>query len=239
MEFLHDWQFWSVVVGLLAILIPVVIFVLQRNKKRLAYDVLTETALLSIDDEIKGKIKIKYGRKNIQNIHLVILKVQNNGNVDIASSDYEQPIVFSFLESEILSAEIVQVSPKNLKPAISMEMSKLTINPILLNKGDFIVIKLLFSNYAKQIDVDTRIMGVKEIEKEDRRDRNRLAFRMTVDIAMIAWVLMAVIFIVFMAPDAPQETKLVRGWVFTISGLLIAVALFWVLASEKIKKRKE
>ncbi len=172
MEILRDpiWQFWGAVISLLALVITSAIFILQRNKKRLAYYVLTETPLLSIDDEIRGKIKIKYGRKNIQNIQLVMMYLGNKGNVDIASSDYEQPILFSFPDSEILSAEIVEVSPKNLTPTMSTEMSKLTINPILLNKGDYIVIKLLFSNYSKQITADTRIIGVKEIEKADHRD---------------------------------------------------------------------
>jgi len=131
----------------------------------LTYTVVTETALLSVDDEIKGKIKIKYGRKNIQNIHLVLLRVENKGNVDIAWSDYEKPIIFSFEDSEILSIEAVDVSPKNLKPAITNGPSQFTIEPILLNKKDYIVIKLLFSNYGGKIAVDTRILGVKEIER--------------------------------------------------------------------------
>jgi len=138
---------------------------LQRKHKRLTYTVVTETALLSVDDEIKGKIKIKYGRKNIQNIHLVLLRVENKGNVDIAWSDYEKPIIFSFEDSEILSIEAVDVSPKNLKPAITNGPSQFTIEPILLNKKDYIVIKLLFSNYGGKIAVDTRILGVKEIER--------------------------------------------------------------------------
>ena len=59
MEFLYDWQFWGVVLGGLGIVATFIIFLLQRNRKRLSYSVLTETPLLSIDETIKGKITIK------------------------------------------------------------------------------------------------------------------------------------------------------------------------------------
>jgi hypothetical protein len=167
MDFLRDqiWQFWGVVIGIFGVIVSAVLVYIQRSKKRLTYSVITETPLLSVDEEIQGKIKIKYGRKSIQNIFLVVLKIENKGNVDIVSSDYEEPIVFSFSDAEMLSAEIIEVSPKNLKPNINNQAAILTVTPILLNKKDYFVIKLLFSKYNKKVDVNTRIVGVKEIER--------------------------------------------------------------------------
>jgi hypothetical protein len=160
-----DWEFWGVIVAVFSMIVSVGIVLFQQRRKRLMYIVLSETPLLSVSEEIKGKIKITYGRKSIQNIYLLVLKIENKGNVDIAASDYEQPIIFSFEQAEMLSAEIVEVSPKNLKPVLTHDKSMLTINPILLNRKDYIVIKLLFSRYDKKIDVDVRIIGIKEMER--------------------------------------------------------------------------
>lgn len=165
MEFLRDTG-WQAVIGLLGIVVAVVTYLLSRSKKRLVYYVLTETSLLSVNDEVKGKIKITYEKKDIQNLTLVILRLENRGNVHIASSDFEQkPIIFSFPDSEILSAEVTNVSPKNLKPVIQTDASNVTVEPLLLNKNDSITFKLVFSKYDKKVNVDGRIIGVKEIEK--------------------------------------------------------------------------
>lgn len=182
-------QFWAVVVSLLGIIISIVIALSQRTRMGLVYYVLTETALLSIDDEIKQKISIKYGNKKVQNIHLVILKIENRGNIAIASSHYEQPLIFSFPESEIISNEVIEVSPKNLKPIVTIEASRLLINPILLNKKDYIVNKLIFSKYRKIINVDARIIGVKEIFRgysgEFRKVATPLAFAVLLSITIL------------------------------------------------------
>ena len=231
MEFLRDsaWQFWGVVISVVTALITISIFLLQRKNKRLTYTVLTETPLLSVDDEIKGKIKIKYGRKNIQNIHLVLLKIQNQGNVDIASSDYEKPIIFSFEDSEILSIEAVDVSPKNLKPTITNVLSKFTIEPILLNKKDYIVIKLLFSNYGSKIAVDTRILGVKEIQRFDRNyDLPRWPRIM---IEAFAALILAFVILRF-TPRTPSPLLLL---VLVVLEVLVIGLLYLVIRSDRKK----
>lgn len=167
MDILRDpiWQFWGVIVGILGLLVAIIIYLLQRNKKRLTYSILTSTPLLSVDDEIKGDIKIQYKKSFIQNIHLVVLKIENRGSTYIASSDYEQPLLFSFEDSKILSAELLEASPKNLKPTIQTEPSRMVVSPLLLNRGDYITVKLLFSQFKNRIDADARILGIKTVEK--------------------------------------------------------------------------
>ena len=107
MDILHDsiWQFWGAIFTALSTVIAVIIYLLQRNKKRLVYYLLTESPLLSVDDKVKGSITITYENTQIQNIYLVLLKIENNGNVDIAVSDYEQPTIFSFTNSAFCLSE--------------------------------------------------------------------------------------------------------------------------------------
>lgn len=167
MEILRDgiWQFWGVVVGVLGVIVAIVIYMLQKNKKRLAFQVLADTPLLSVGDEIKEDIQIKYKNKKIQNIHLLVLKLENIGNVDISSSDFEEPIVILFPNSEILTAELSDASPKNLTPTVKIENSNITIEPILLNRKDQLTFKVIFSSYGNTIGIKSRILGVKQIER--------------------------------------------------------------------------
>jgi len=197
MDILRDAS-WQAVIGLLGIVVAVAIYLLQRNKKRLTYTVVTETPMLSIDEALKGKIEIKYEKKRIQNIYLVILKIENKGNVDIASVDYEQPIVFSFPDSEILNVEIIDVSPKNLKPIITTELSRFIINPILLNKKDYIVSKLLLSKYERKIDVDARIIGVKDVGRVNIAKENWIAENFWVILVLLILLLGSVFVIDFL-----------------------------------------
>jgi hypothetical protein len=240
MEFLRDsiWQFWGVAIGLLAIFVAIVIPILQIRKKRLAYYILTETPLLSVDEEIKGKIKIKYDRKNIQNMYLVVLRIENIGNVDIASSDYEQPLTFSFPNSEIVSAEVIDVSPSSLKPAISQELSKIKINPILLNRKDYFVCKSLMSKYEGQINVDARIIGIKEVERvyvDNSKSLSRIYERI---------ILLIVAFILLFLAISKANTGVGLNWaswfgIIGLSGIIYSTirrVLVWLIEIAEIKK---
>ena len=97
-------------------------------------------------------------------------------------------------------------------------MSKLIVDPILLNKRDFIVIKLLFSHYSNQIIADARILGVKEIEKADRPADKPLLVRLFLEVCIV-FILIAIIYIMVKPLDPSISNN-----IFTI-----LMALFWFL----------
>jgi hypothetical protein len=96
-EFLRD-SIWQFICGIGGIGVAVLIYFLQRRKKSLPYQVLAATPLLTVNEELKGKIQVTFEGTPVQNVHLVLLKILNNGNVPIASSDFELPLSFSFGE---------------------------------------------------------------------------------------------------------------------------------------------
>jgi len=128
--------------------------------------VLAATPLLTVNEELKGKIQVTFEGTPVQNVHLVLLKILNNGNVPIASSDFELPLSFSFGEkSRILSAQVTDTKPKSLKPILEVEPQQIMLQPTLLNSGDTITVKLLFAQYGNTIEPDGRVIGVKEITR--------------------------------------------------------------------------
>jgi hypothetical protein len=84
--------------------------------------------------------------------------------VEIRASDFERPLSFEFGEnSRVISAEIVQTEPENLKPNISISSKGVLLKPLLLNSRDIISIKLLIAEYSGDIWGDVRVVGVKRL----------------------------------------------------------------------------
>ncbi len=169
MELLRDpiWQFAGAAIGVAAIIASIYMFLRQRAVKSLGYEILTQTELLSIKKEIKSKVQVTYAGKPVENVHLVTIRISNDGNVPISASNYERPLSFSFNDkATILSADITEVSPKSLKPLIGIESSKVILEPMLLNSGDTIQVSLLLAEHDGKIESDARIEGVSEVKGE-------------------------------------------------------------------------
>jgi hypothetical protein len=173
-EILRDqiWTFIGTILALFAIIVTVVIYLLQRNKKLLTYQILTNTQLFKVGEKLKGKLEMIYDGIPVKNMFLVMIRIENNGNQSITSQDFEKPIsIFFGDEAKILNAEVEDVFPKNLKPVIAIEKpNQIVIQPLLLNKKEGFVLKFLFQDYGNIIEFDARISGIREVYKiYDRR----------------------------------------------------------------------
>ncbi|MGC2238356.1 MAG: hypothetical protein WA584_19535 [Pyrinomonadaceae bacterium] len=169
-DFIRDpfWQFVGVILTLIGIVAAFIIFYLQRQKKSLAYEELTNTPVLTVDEQVSGKVKVLYEDKPIKNAQLIVIKLINDGNLPVTSKDYERNFSCTFGDnSKILSSEIVKTNPKELSPKFSPETNEnqIILEPLLLNKKDFLVIKILVTDFKDEINIDARIIGVNRISK--------------------------------------------------------------------------
>lgn len=162
----HLWQFIGSILALLAIITTVVIFLIQRKRKRLSYEILSKSPLISKKEELEGKLEIKYLGQEVTDVYLVLLEFSNSGNVPIQSADYEKKINVKFGNtSAILSAEIEGVNPVNLDIETSYIDDQVFIEPVLLNPKDSFKLRILTNNFDNNISVNGRIIGVKEIRE--------------------------------------------------------------------------
>jgi hypothetical protein len=139
----------------------------SRNKKMLSYEVISKNQLLSVDEQVAGKLRIFYEDQPTQDLCLLVIKLSNSGNTAISAKDFEEKITLSTGEnSKILSVTVIEKIPENLSEKISLFDSYLTIEPLLLNSKDSLSIKLLVSNPTdtNKISVGSRIIGVRQIE---------------------------------------------------------------------------
>jgi hypothetical protein len=127
MEFLSStvWQIISnVAIGLITISVSVLLFRKQIKRKGISYQVVSDAPVLSIKEEIKGRVQVLFDTKSVSDARMVILKIWNSGNTDILPSEFVDPIKFSFGEkAEILDAEILETVPINIKDKISIQLN--------------------------------------------------------------------------------------------------------------------
>jgi hypothetical protein len=153
--------FLGAVLAVVSILLAIFLYFRSRQKKSLSYEVISQYPLISVDDEIKGRLKILLDGMSVQDVHLLIIKLINNGNVAVTASDYERPLNLNFSgETEVISANIAESSPKNLIPTITKSNKSVTFNPILINPNEFFTLKILVTRYNNLFNVDDRIAGV-------------------------------------------------------------------------------
>lgn len=161
------WNSIGVIIAVVSVLITIVIYFLQKNRKSISYEILSRAPLLTTKEKIEGKIKLLFNDLEVQNVSFFEIKVINSGNVGIPSSDYERPLRFIFeTEAKILTAEIIKSGPEFLTTELNIVDNEIVIQPILMNSKDYLIIKIIVSNSSSDAFIlDGRIKDVKSISK--------------------------------------------------------------------------
>lgn len=157
-----------VIVGIMAIAVTVVLFVLQRRKKSLSYEILSSTPLLKPQEELKGRLQILFDSKPVADVYLLLIRISNTGNMPIMADDFERPLSVELgPEARILTLDVSEKRPESLKPvARPKEGGIIMVEPLLLNGGDSFILKVIVSQYdSEKFEIDGRIAGVREIRE--------------------------------------------------------------------------
>lgn len=177
------------IAGIIAVIVAVYTYWRTRRKPSLSYEVLAEDPLISIGEEIKGKLQILFNGNPIENVHLLLLKFTNDGNIPIAATDFEQPLTLNLESgSSILSAEYVKATPENLPVSLKVNDNAVIFDPILLNPTDSFTSKLLVGQYSGKFHVDARILGVRDIQPSKKKGIERIWYRVSIAVIFIALV---------------------------------------------------
>ncbi len=166
LELLRDpaWQFVGALIAFVALAATFLVYWLQRQRKAISYEVVSRNQLLTVREELEGRLQVLYEGQPARDICLLLLKLVNTGNVAVTTADYERPVSFSTgPSSKILSAVVTEVEPENLSVDIVIEDSRVTVKPVLLNSKDSITFKLLVSDFSGSVVADGRVVGVKTV----------------------------------------------------------------------------
>ena len=165
LEILRDpaWQFIGATIALLSILVAWWIYWLQKQTRELAFGLASSRRPLAIADELSSRVTVQLDGKSVKNLHLLVFGFKNSGNRAISPADFERKLSISFLNGQVVSADISSQSPPNLGGELLSFESRIELSPLLLNSGDYMLIQVLLSAEKPKWEVDVRVRDVAQL----------------------------------------------------------------------------
>jgi hypothetical protein len=156
------------IVAVIAVIVTIAVYLSQRSRKELSYEVLWDFPLIGIRNVEEG-LQLLFKGRPLRNAFLFQLRLVNSGNTPIVPADFERPLSMNFGKDVILlNVEVEEANPENLKASLLVKNQSIVLNPVLLNSEDSITIRCMLSEYDGNIEVDARIAGVKKVEERLR-----------------------------------------------------------------------
>jgi hypothetical protein len=149
-----------------------------RLRKSLSYEIKTNASLVNVHSKVKDDIEIFYKKEPISNLRLFIIKVINDGRQPIEKKDFDKGLDFILgNEAQIISVEVKNEKPENLRISHNFAMNEISIDPVLLNSKDSFELQILVKSEDDTIKCDGRISGISEIRLDsfDPREYMRRA----------------------------------------------------------------
>ncbi|SRR6266568_4803320 len=223
-----------VILGIIVTAIVAIAIYRRQSRKEIAYEIVSNSPVISVGAELQGKAQVIYNGKAISDARLVVLKIWNAGSLPITLNDYDVPIKLSFgKDAEVLDFEILETNPNNLKVAVKQDGQKLVLEPVLLNSQDSIKIKILLTQFSNTFNVNARIVGVKQIMRAESTyiaSYLRAFFNTPKTFRMLVTFILADLFvIVFNSPQALNLHEYITTLLSVIVASLVTFALFWKL----------
>lgn len=151
------------VAGIIGAIAPLVVLVLQGQRKELTYEVVSESQIVDLRDPLLSRVEISYAGKKLSRLVSLSIRIANTGNAPITRSDFDRHAILAFGDRAIiLQAQVVDQSPPNLSPIFENRGNHLLIAPTLLNAGDRFTIQTFVTGHYDPPTLDARILGVKK-----------------------------------------------------------------------------
>lgn len=136
------------------------------NEKKIQYDFKNIAATQDMTGDISDiliSLKTSEGSRILINPLFFDLIIKNTGSVDLAKTDFEGNLSFTFSESSTpVKFQQIDQSHASLQADISINDKTLNIAPLLLNSGDFFTIRILLEGGPTSIEPHLRLLGMKE-----------------------------------------------------------------------------
>lgn len=130
----------------------------QKLQKILSKKIISITSLISKNGST-NELDIFYHGEKLNNPNVILIKFINNGNIPIQSSDFVKPIIISFNDiNKIISSEITDLTTTQTD-------SEVIIKPLLINIGEYFIVKIIVDGVLYQTNFNTRIVGIKSISE--------------------------------------------------------------------------
>jgi hypothetical protein len=149
-----------------------------EKKASLYFETQSNAPVYKINEKIPS-LDIKFEGEEINSkklsLSLLTIKIGNDGNAPISKNDYDAdfPISLTVDANKIIRYDVLFVSNKYIGDALKIVQplpSKLVINPLIIDEGQYFILKLLVINSEEtlpQITAGGKIVGIDSIKVFD------------------------------------------------------------------------
>jgi hypothetical protein len=166
-ELLRDsiWTFVGAVIAVAAIIVSILIYLGQKQRKRLRVERIAGVPLARVGSQGIDGLQITYKGKSLDRPSIVLARISNPGNAPIRRADFEAPITLEFDQNtELLEASVVETQPSGIPASAEIKGSSAILSPHLLNSGDVVVMRIFLAAGGSKFTPFARIAGVGVIE---------------------------------------------------------------------------
>lgn len=229
----HQLNVIIAICAVLALVISIAIYFLQKGRKSLSFRITSFVNLLSRKEELEGKVKIFYETIEVKNLQILTICFTNSGKIAIVKSDFDEPLKISFpSEVNILSAQITSTFPENLTVDYTYFQNILHIDPMLLNSKESFKLKIILTGQNPQIQVDARIKDISKV-KETFDDS---PYSPWISYAIAIMTIVSLVVISF-APGDSRHSK--EGlFLYILEGLMVVLSAGLIIVTNKFKMRR-
>jgi hypothetical protein len=203
----------------LLITVPIVLD-RRRHRRELTY------RILSYEPLRRGMpgLEVTFNGSAVAEPYLCTFKITNTGRVPIVEREFSRSISVNFspcshpnhshTQPSVLAYDLLEQSPKNLAPRITLLMGRLSIDPMLLNPSETFSVRVLLDHCFDhdKLDIDSRIVGISEVKPPPEPRVGPVQWRL---LALLLLGIYAVVIVDF----------------YTASSLTIAVPIIAVLVT--------
>ena len=128
----------------LAVLVAIAIFYFSLRSKELSFGVVARSTLVDLTEARLADFQVVFKGEEVERVESLTVRFENSGSLPIEAGNFEVPLVVKLRKgSRILVASVAERTPEDLSPSISTEGNELSIEALLLNRGDSFSISLV------------------------------------------------------------------------------------------------
>lgn len=151
----------GIVIMLATLIVMIIIYIFQKQTKKLSYEIILNTSLVKVSSEVKDKIEVYYEKNKVENPQILIIRFLNNGNQPISASDFEENTRLVFHNNaKIIQCESTNLNPDSLSLNFDYAKNTITIDPLLLNSNEGFTLNLIIEGEDSSFKIIDRIKGV-------------------------------------------------------------------------------
>jgi hypothetical protein len=230
LAFIRDaqWQFWGVIVGILGIIAAFLIYWVSRQHKQLSLYVRSQSSIVNVN-HVSSRIAVLFDGNQVSSLTSIEVVLKNTGSAPILRTDFDVPLVFGFSENARILDAKATLDRGAVEAQIDHNDTAATLQPLLLNSGDKIVLMFLVENH-KMGDVRTggRIIGVRNLKYTDDIELPTF-LRKPLALALLSEGVGAVFVLLFvlLVSNSPAGQPVDIWWGLFIPLALLLFALFF------------